>query len=454
MASRQAFGDGVPLLFALSALLFTRKESFVRRLRSAPILVALIFSCGVFALLASTPAVEAPTGFSTPSLTDNPGSQSENNGLAYDGSEDFAELQKEYEEEEGVDKGLGPLYNAQSCVGCHQNPVTGGSGQISELRVGHRDGSGRFVNPNIVINNGSTVIRNRSLVNDRAICAEAQERVPDTEKMRTFRMSLSTLGDGFVEAIADQTLINISNAQRMQTGGRISGEVIRVPVLEAPGKTRVGRFGWKDQHASLLSFSADAYLNEQGITSRLMPVDTTSVCDNVPDPEDDDDGSGKADIDRFTEFMRGTKAPPTDPVAAAKADAQAGAVLFARIGCAHCHVTSITTAAPGTAINGGTFVVPEALGNKIIHPYGDYLLHDVGTGDGFVQNGPVDTANKFRTAPLWGLRTRDRLMHDGLSFTRQDAILRHRGEAAFVIRNYRSLSFLQRNQLLQFLNTL
>src|SRR3954451_3478438 len=101
MASRQAFGDGVPLLFALSALLFTRKESFVRRLRSAPILVALIFSCGVFALLASTPAVEAPTGFSTPSLTDNPGSQSENNGLAYDGSEDFAELQKEYEEEEG-----------------------------------------------------------------------------------------------------------------------------------------------------------------------------------------------------------------------------------------------------------------------------------------------------------------------------------------------------------------
>jgi CxxC motif-containing protein (DUF1111 family) len=374
--------------------------------------------------------------------------------MSYDAGESFVDAQVEFEEVEGVDKGLGPIYNAASCVECHQNPVTGGSGQTSELRVGHEDRLGRFANANIAINNGKTIIKNRSLVNDRAICAEAQERVPDTERMRTFRMSLSTLGDGFVEAIPDQTLINIAVNQRIQTRGRIAGQVVYVPVLEASGKKRVGRFGWKDQHASLLSFSADAYLNEQGITSRLAPVDTTSVCDDVPDPEDDDDATGHADVDRFAEFMRGTKAPPNDPVVAAKADAQAGAILFSRIGCANCHVASITTAAPGTLINGGAFVVPEALGNKIIHPYSDYLLHDVGTGDGFVHNGPPDTANKFRTAPLWGLRTRDRLMHDGLSFTRQDAIFRHRGEAKFVINNYRALTSFQRSQLLQFLDSL
>ena len=63
---------------------------------------------------------------------------------------------------------------------------------------------------------------------------------------------------------------------------------------------------------------------------------------------------------------------------------------------------SITTAAPGTLINGGTFAVPAALGNKIIHPFSDFLLHDIGTGDGIVQNGGPSTANKLRTPPLWG----------------------------------------------------
>ena len=105
-------------------------------------------------------------------------------------------------------------------------------------------------------------------------------------------------------------------------------------------------------------------------------------------------------------------------------------------------------------MNGGTYKVSAALGSKVIHPYSDFLLHDVGTGDGIVQNGPPETANKLRTPPLWGLRTRDRLMHDGQSLTRQDAIVRHGGEAASVINNYRLLTNLQKAQLLQFLNSL
>jgi CxxC motif-containing protein (DUF1111 family) len=121
--------------------------------------------------------------------------------------------------------------------------------------------------------------------------------------------------------------------------------------------------------------------------------------------------------------MRATKVPPVDPVVAATSDAQAGSKLFAQIGCTFCHVSSITMAPAGTVINGGAFAVPDALGNKIIHPYSDFLLHDVGTGDGIVQNGPPETANKLRTAPLWGLRTRDRLMHDGESLTRSDAAM-------------------------------
>jgi CxxC motif-containing protein (DUF1111 family) len=297
-------------------------------------------------------------------------------------------------------------------------------------------------------------VAERSLVNDRATCSRAQERAPGTETIRTFRTSLNTLGDGFVEAIDSNTLAAIANNQRSESGGRIAGEFIQVPVLEAPGQIRGGRFGWKNQHASLLSFASDAYLNEQGITNRLNQTDTTTVCKTTSDPEDTADSLGLADIDHFAIFMRATKAPPVDSALLATNDAQSGQQLFSAIGCSICHVTSITTAPPGTVINGGAFVVPAALGSKVIHPYSDFLLHNVGTGDGIVQNGPADTANKMRTAPLWGVRTRDRLMHDGESVTRNDAILRHGGEATFVINNYRNLTTDQKNQLITFLNSL
>src|SRR5262249_45093063 len=102
------------------------------------------------------------------------------------------------------------------------------------------------------------------------------------------------------------------------------------------------------------------------------------------------------DIEAFARFMRATKVPPRDTALAATADAVAGSNLFNAIGCNICHVTSITTSAVGTVINGGAFTVPAALGNKIIHPYSDFLLHDIGTGDGIVQNGGQSTADKLR----------------------------------------------------------
>jgi CxxC motif-containing protein (DUF1111 family) len=124
------------------------------------------------------------------------------------------------------------------------------------------------------------------------------------------------------------------------------------------------------------------------------------------------------------------------------------------VGCNVCHVTDIVTAPAGTVINGGALTVPPALGSKRIHPFSDFLLHDIGTGDGIVQIGGQGTRNKIRTAPLWGVRTHTRLMHDGAQLNRNDAILRHAGEATTVINNYRSLSDTQKNQLITFLNSL
>ena len=420
--------------------------------------VAAVAVFGVLTTVFSQTATEAVAGFSTPTgcPTTNipPGiTTCQSNGFAPATAGDFADNQATFEEQEEVTNGLGPVYNDKSCANCHQNPVTGGVSQISELRVGHTDGAGNFVNPTITINDGANTIPNRSLINDRAICPQAQERVPGTETISTFRMTTNTLGDGFVESIDSNTLFNISQNQPGQSGGFIAGTFIQVPVSESNNAVRGGRFGWKNQQASLLSFSADAYVNEMGITSRLQPTDTTSVCDTVADPEDNAP-AGTADIDKFATFMRQTKVPPRDATLAATSNAQTGAQLFNAIGCNICHVTTITTAPAGTVINRGAFTVPAELGNKIIHPYSDFLLHDVGTGDGIVQNGGQGTANMVRTAPLWGVRTHDRLMHDGQQFTRNNAILRHSNEAVNVINNYRNLSTTQKNQLITFLNSL
>src|SRR5437660_11130400 len=208
--------------------------------------LALVCLLGTVTAVLSQSNSQAPTGFSTPTLNTNPGSQSVSNGFPEPSGDTFANDQSHFEEEDGVDNGLGPLYNAQSCVSCHQDPVTGGISQVTELRVGHTDSNGNFVNPSISINDGLNTVPNRSLVNDRATCAQAQERTPGSETIRTFRSSLNTLGDGFVESIDSNTLFAIANNQPSQSGGQIEGEVIQVPVLEAPGHSRGGRIGWKN----------------------------------------------------------------------------------------------------------------------------------------------------------------------------------------------------------------
>jgi CxxC motif-containing protein (DUF1111 family) len=423
-----------------------------RKIMALSLLLLAVMALGL-AGIAQQSATEAPAGFDTPTLAQSPGSQSTSNGIEEPPGDAFALDQQTYEQIHDVNSGLGPVYNGRACAECHQNPVSGGASQFTELRVGH-DEDGTFVNPTVLINDGASSISGRSIINDRAVVPQAQEHVPVTERIRALRAALNTLGDGFVEAIDDSTLLAIAEHEVDVSEGRIHGEAIQVPVLEAPGETRVGRFGWKDQHSSLLSFIGDAYLNEMGVTNRLRPKDTTTVGKVTADPEDVPDNLGLADIDHFAQFVRGTKVPPRDTALAASAAGRAGQVVFERIGCSTCHVESITTAPAGTLINGGTFAVPEALGNKIIHPYSDFLLHDLETGDGIVQTPPQDTANKVRTPALWGLRMRPRYMHDLRSLTLQDAIERHLGEAEHESRRFRDLSPAEKQQLFAFLSSL
>ena len=411
---------------------------------------------------------EAPVGFDNKS-----------NGITDDATHQAD--QAKFEEVEQLSDGLGPLYNAQSCRECHQNPVSGAASQVSELRVGHQAPDGRFRNPEVPIARGAEVITGRSLVNDRAICPDAafadteiQERVPDTETIRTLRLSLNLLGDGFVEAVADQTLIDLAAQECKSSHRKICGQVLEVPIVEAPGQMSVGRFGWKDQHASLLSFAADAYLNEMGITNRLQPDEVTKLCNAATEPNDTPGPDGLSDIDHFARFIRATKAPARDSQLANSAAVKRGNHLFDEVGCATCHAETLTTVPAGTKINGGTFPIPAALGSVTFHPYGDFLMHDVGTGDGILQAIPEhygkkvfemmsgylgkqnfeSSRNKIRTAPLWGVRLRPRLMHDGESLTFRDAIHRHSGEALHVTQKFEKLKKDDQDAVLEFLKSL
>ena len=327
--------------------------------------------------LAPTPApTEAPAAF------DNLTNGFDPQGPPFDTLDDtnvialrsFNENRFIFEEVERAEEGLGPTYNAQSCRECHQNIVTGGASQVTVQRAGHLS-NGDFFDS-----------QGGSLIHSRATDPDAMELLSAKDPIRSFRISPNTLGDGFIEAIANDTLMKISSNQPFF----MRGLPVQVAVLEAQNHTRIGRFGWKGQHASLESFAADAYLNEMGITTPTLPTENTSAgndvsqFDPVPDPEDDGE-----DVKAFANFMRATKAPPRGRITQA---VTAGEQVFNRIGCNTCHVASITTAPAGTIINGGAMTVPAALGNKIIHPYSDFLLHDVGTGDGI----PIQPTDEYR----------------------------------------------------------
>ena len=194
-------------------------------------------------------------------------------------------------------------------------------------------------------------------------------------------------------------------------------------------------------------------MNEMGITSPLQQVELTSNGTVVDDPVPGVDDEG-VDVELFALFMRDLKVPPRAPGSATDNDVQDGEQTFNDIGCDNCHIPSMVTASAGTLINGGALRVANALGNKRIRPFSDFLLHDVGTGDGIVQNGGQSTRNKIRTPALWGLRVRGRFMHDASSFSLEDAIARHGDQASSARSAFNGLSSFKQRDLIKFLKSL
>ena len=354
---------------------------------------------------------------------------------------DFSEFRlglEDFTEVETAEDGLGPAYNGTSCAVCHSVPAIGGSGVILETRAGYRGEDNRHSGLNEA---GDTLVHLFSIPNHTC-----QPIMPDGANVIARRAPIPLFGAGLVEAIADETLLALEDPLDRNRDG-VSGRAAIVTDV-ATGQRRVGRFGWKSQHATLLSFAGDAYRNEMGITNDLFPQEVAfgvtepqmRRCDPIPDPEDiRDPSTGRRGIDNFEAFMRFLA-----PIARVNVNetVREGERVFAAIGCAACHVPSLTT---------GPNVHP-AFNRKSVPLFSDLLLHDIGTGDGIRQASAEP--EEIRTPSLWGLRLRRPLLHDGSAPNVDQAIRRHGNEAELARRGFEKLSASERAALDAFLLSL
>ena len=347
------------------------------------------------------------------------------------GLDDFMEV-------EATEEGLGPAFNGTSCAVCHNVPAVGGAGIIAELRAGRRNEKGEF---ETLDSSGETLFHLFSVPGHGC-----QPVVPAEANVFARRVPIPLFGAGLVEAIPDESIRALEDPNDRDRNG-VSGRAALVTDV-ATGERRVGRFGWKAQHATLLAFGADAYRNEMGITNDLFPDEVAygvsqaqmRLCDRFPDPEDIRDPlTRRRGIDNFASFMR-----LLAPVARGGIDdeVRAGEQVFNAIGCAACHVPTLQTGASANPV----------FHRKMVPLFSDLLLHDIGTGDG-IRQGNAETI-EIRTPALWGLRLRRPLLHDGSAATPGDAVRRHGGEAELARRGFDRLSDADRAALLAFLRSL
>ncbi|PSB00765.1 di-heme oxidoredictase family protein [Merismopedia glauca] len=389
-----------------------------------------------------------------------------------------------------INPGLGPVFNNASCVACHtgdgrgmpvegqllvrvslpanapvnqQQPVSAGGKNTRQQTIfaSHPEAS-------VSLGNAPPVPGLGTQIQDHAVYGYAPEAnvkidwqesqgkygdgtqyslrspnisiaLPDGEPLpqnvlTSPRIPPSVFGKGLLEAIPDQTILALADAEDRDRNG-ISGR----PNLVWDGEKKklvLGRFGHKANTANLLQQAAAAYVNDMGVTNPLFP-----------------EANGSTDIDPATlkaaTFYTQTLAVPARTLAD-NPEVKRGHKLFIQANCNGCHIQELKT---------GNHEI-KALANQTIYPYTDMLLHDLGTG---LADGRPDfaaTGNEWRTAPLWGLGLTQTVLpysgylHDGRARTIEEAILWHSGEADPAKEKFRQMQSGERQALVKFLNSL
>lgn len=336
-------------------------------------------------------------------------------------------------------EGLGPIMNDVSCGACHSTPAIGGFSTTVVTQFGD---VGPPFDPLANLGGG--------LLQSQSISIPCEETVPAQATVTASRITPHAFGAGLVQRIPDADILAI---EAVPPGGVVSGIAHLVNLLESPTTTKVGKFGWKNQVATMLSFSVDAGKNEMGLTNQFDihenapngDAATLAACDSVADPEDTVVALGLTRIELFDLFQQFLAPPPQTP-----RSGMTGESIFNSIGCADCHVASFTA-----DVNDPN----PAFAGQPVRAYADFLLHDMGSlGDGIVQG--QGTELEMRTMPLWGIGQREGLLHDGRSTggtfeaNIEDAILQHAGEAQTSRDAYAALSSTDKDFVADFLRSL
>lgn len=402
----------------------------------------------------------------------------------------------------GVNNGLGPRFNLNSCSGCHAQPAVGGSSppsnpQYQMIAQGVASGSTNILPPFVTAHGPTLEARfpffttsngspNRNApnggvediftVSGRADAGNCNLQQPNFQQaLQTnniiFRIPTPTFGAGLIENIDDSTLIDNQQGQAANNFG-IGGAFNR-----NGNDGTIARFGWKAQNKSLLLFAGEAYNVEMGITNEIFsqerplpqeeqgnglpanclnlsghgyPEDATNF--NVASNPDQaaQNAQVPSDIVLFAEFMRLLAPPvPSQDTPGGAQSISNGFSLFKAIGCATCHTPAIRSTQPSN--------VTGSLGSATVRAFSDFEIHHMGNAlaDNVSQGGAG--GDQFRTAPLWGLGQRIFFLHDGRTSNLLTAIADHRSngsEATQVAENFASLSAGQQQQVLNFLRSL
>jgi CxxC motif-containing protein (DUF1111 family) len=339
-----------------------------------------------------------------------------------------------------VPGGLGPVFNQAACAQCHGGAqATGGSSSILTTRFG------RIINSQFdpMVAYGGPTLQSQGIGKFNGVNFVG-EVVPPQATIVAHRRTIPLFGLGLVDAIPGSAIMALAKHQATATPS--TAGVPSIATDPITGESVIGKFGWKAQQPTLLDFTSDALINEVGVTTPVYPSENCpqgNCTILAANPAHSNPNQPNSLIQTITNFMT-FNAPPTPPPSGPpNPTIQAGAAIFANIGCANCHTpTWQTSPNPIAALNNVTFA-----------PYSDFLLHNMGTlGDGIVQGSATGT--EMRTAPLWGLRFETSFLHDGRAATVSQAILDHAGQGAAASYNFSTLTATQRSQLLAFLNSL
>ncbi|MEM7504506.1 MAG: di-heme oxidoredictase family protein [Pseudomonadota bacterium] len=383
--------------------------------------------------------------------------------------------------------GLGPLFNAQSCIACHAGAGRGASvlaapeslSTIVKLGVRQDDGSmaphpryGAQLQTQAIYPRDAQRVRTRGAYfpgEASAVVRSEQKTVEfadgsslsltrprvalpegDASTVVSMRIAPSLIGLGLLERVPEAALVVLED-EHDADGDGVSG---RINWLGDGADRRVGRFGWKARHPSVAEQTATAFAEDLGISNPLQKRQNCSAhqleCARQPTGNDATEGVEitQALFDRVVFFAEHIAPPPPAELTERIDD---GRRLFTKSGCAACHTPSHVV---DVAAAGGEHR------EERIWPYTDLLLHDMGPdlADQLIEGGA--DGREWRTAPLWGIgRTlaineHTGLLHDGRARSVAEAIAWHGGEAKAARDRFLKLGLDDREALAAFVKAL